>query len=309
MAALILIALLAAPDPRIEAWDAFRAGEEGTTAAIPALRAGLRARVDQEDAPSVRARGAILDALIRLQAPVPWEELKPLWKRHRTEVFLLAAIARDETALVECLDDLGNLPWQAACNLLAARRNEDLARHLLKTLELKVHLQVVTPGSNVMHGLGGRCGGGRGCGRLTVWEGWPPLARYKLTTEKARGAIAFAPGKCGTVFYRRRTYDVGTHGVGSSSSWTDRNPMRIVYLNEVLGRDSQLVYEVTAHIEWTGADAYVRDAMKARDEVRGKFAAVAKALLKPDERVEPKITLEVHDVRDVKKPALPKLPG
>ena len=40
MAALILIALLAAPDPKIEAWDAFRAGEEGTTAAIPALRAG-----------------------------------------------------------------------------------------------------------------------------------------------------------------------------------------------------------------------------------------------------------------------------
>jgi len=302
LAAILVTSLLAAPAD--EAWEAFRAGEQGRAEAIPALRKMLRS-------PDQRVSRAALDSLVRLQAEVPWNELQPLWTRHRAPVLILLARHPEKhgATLVSLLDDMRQLQWQAACNVLAPRKTAGLALHLLKTLELRLDLVVVTPGTLAGVGLGGGSIAGRACGRMVVPEGWPPVARYDLTTREARGAVPFARG-ASTVFYVRKVYGPGTHGIGTRTEHSDRNPLRLAYLEQLLGRDTGLKLATRASIDFTDGDTYVRDALKARDDLARDFDKLAAALLKPAkaEPLKARIKIQVHDLRHQKKPALPTLP-
>jgi len=309
---LLLAALALAQDrsPRDDAWYAWRAGERGDEATVSELRRLLQRTDDRT------VRETVLDALIQLKARVPWTELEDLSRRQLTRVLILQAQHPRENrdGLLALLNrSLPHYHWAAACNLLVAQKAPGLAARLLARFEPTLQISVVDPDDERIYGLGSGIGGGRGDGRLTVAEGWPPRAYYSLTNGKG---VVIAPGRH-PIAYRRKVVTKGTRGIGSSTPQEDRQPLRLEYLAQLLDTDAKaLPLRARSHIRiaWSGARSFEDEVRAARRRIRlAQRRVVAglkeRELLTENEAADftPRVKLEIKDHREPKSPPLPEL--
>jgi hypothetical protein len=303
-----------------QAWGAYLAGERCDGAAIPALRRLLAARLADESRHDRVVRRTVLDALIRLEADVPWEELEVLPRSHGTEVLVLLARRprANRAALLELFDrPLSQRQWLAVGNLLAAQRAPGFAARLLERLETVLRITVVEPEQCSVGGGSRRILGGSGDAVLRVEEGWPPVARYFLLERCRPGARPLAPGRR-PIWVIRVEAKQGPRGFGDQHRRYDRHVLRLEYLAQLLGREPDragLERETSTRIVWEDPRDFVREALTARGDIVARHRRVVRELLngglltaEEASALEPRIVLRVEDRRELKVPALPSLP-
>lgn len=313
--------LLKSQGNRERAWGAYLAGAHGLKEHAP-LVVGLL-----ED-PSVAAGGweeslvrqAALDALIRLEADVPAEQLLPLYTSSPDEVVILLSRAPkggERELLALFAEEAPDERWAAVGNLLTEARALGFAARLLR--ELKVVASVYVYDSEGDRGYGGGSGGGfgGGCGAAQRPEGFPPVGYYTLSLSGVRGAVVFAPGRH-TVYYLR-TLSAGGCG-GGYGRWLTRDERRVEYLADLLrATEAELGLDARPFREVICKDArQCRRALVAlRDEIvraheQTLLRLLGEGLLGPAEASElsPDITFDLNDSRDRKTFPLPdKLGG
>jgi len=137
---------LRAEEPTEVAWAAWRAGEDGRRDLVRPLRAALARLAGQDDCEGQLVRLYVLDAMLRLDARVPGEELLPhAVGMLRAPALLLAAnTPLANTAYFRArFDDEGqDLEWQACGNLLAAQNAPGFAAACLAHCELELSVDV-----------------------------------------------------------------------------------------------------------------------------------------------------------------------
>jgi hypothetical protein len=317
--------LLASEEPREQAWGAYRAASERVDGAVPALRRLLAAHVGEDSEESRLVRETVLDSLIRLEANVPWKELRDLPARDRTRVLILLAKhpAEHVAALRELADDdLPEVEWLLVCNLLCKERAPGFAAFLLVGLELTLEIKVRDPKPGLQLGIGGGIGGGFGSrGRLRVRPGWPPRAHYSLDKNYRGGRggrVLVAPGPH-PIYYKRREVKEGAGGIGTTTSLGDRNRYRIEYLAELLGTPVKSIGLRTHSfvvVAWKDEASYLADAWNAHQRIYRAWDGVVESLLDLElltaeeaKGLRPELKTIVDDRRESKFPRLPELPG
>src|SRR5262245_59435744 len=137
---------LRAEEPTEVAWAAWRAGEDGRRELLRPLRAVLARYAGQDDSEGQLVRLFVFDALLRLDARVPGEELLPhATGALRAPALLLAAKAPlANPAYFRARFDQGSedLEWQACGNLLAAQNAPGFAAACLARCELELRVDV-----------------------------------------------------------------------------------------------------------------------------------------------------------------------
>lgn len=314
--------LLASDEPREQAWGAYRAASERIDGAVPALRRLLAAHVGKDSKESALVRETVLDSLIRLEANVPWKELRELPASDRTRVLILIAKhpAEHVAALRELADDdLPESEWLLVCNLLCKERAPGFAAFLLAGLEMTLEVKVLEPRPGLQIGLGGGAGSGFGSrSRLQVRPGWPPRAHYSLGRAEHGGSVLVAPGPH-SIYYVRREVKGGSGGIGSTWSHGDRDRYRIEYLAALLGMPAKKIglrQRSFAFVMWKDEASYLEEAWKAHQRIYRPWEDVVESLRELDLLTEdeakglhPEVKTIVDDQRESKVPALPELPG
>lgn len=310
----------------VRAWGAYIAGHHGIEDAVPELRGLLHSLAGDEDRKASKATAkheryvcyAALDALIRLEAKVPSDELLSLPGRFKTHAFLLMIDEPEENqaALVDLISSSPTVRecWKGVCNLLAPLKTPGLAAFLLNGLHLKVELTVVDPGK-----FGGGGSGGTGSGEtwFSVPAGFPPITLYDLEERWRAGCILVADGDH-PIFCRRQVVEPGrSAGSGSPSSSRKNNKYRMEFLAQLAGVEvEELGYKPrrSKTIEWTGSEAFMSDVNAVRTIVRKDFEIFAaffqsRDLISPEEMhaLRPSIGFHVHDLREDKSEKLPDI--
>jgi len=315
---LLLAGLASAQDPLDQlasentgdrAWGAFRAGELGVQEAVPVLRRAL-ARGD--------IRSHALDALIRLDARLDWQELEPHLAQYPAQVFILLARRPEANrdglrALVR--DPSGDLLWLGACNLLATLKDEALAGLLLAGLELELELSVVDGGSSLCGGGGGSGSGGRGCMRVLVTPGRAPAVFYRLVEKQGPDARPIAPG-LHPIWYERIVLQKSGGLSAPARRRRDRHALRLDYVAQLLDTVPERLpvrRQRYAHVSWTDAESCRADVAAARRELEKDHARLVarlqeRGLLPESAEIAPKIVVTVHDRRGDRSVPLPELP-
>ncbi|MEE8104528.1 MAG: hypothetical protein V3T86_03235 [Planctomycetota bacterium] len=314
--------LLAAETPREQALGAYKAADDERKDTIPALRKMLAAEAAKEDGGSAILQRTILDSLIRLEAKLPWKELEPYFRRTRTHVMILVLLhAQDHRDLLLDLFDsekrqLRYLEWVATANALVAQPTPRFAQRLLKDIEITVHLDITSPDQGPRAGGFASSGSGRGSGRITVQQGWPPYAVYYLEKNAGTREVLVAPGRT-PIYYRRHVVESGTGGTGGSTPKDRRNSDRFGYLAELLGKKRSAIPIDDTHrvgVVFTDDATYKLDAAAARHEAVERFRKlcdqfVALGLLDANvaNRIKPRTKYRAFDLRERGSPALPAL--
>ncbi len=316
--------LMASQSHAVRAWGAYIAGHHGLKEAIPELRGLLHSVAGDEDGYPHRKVAQIehyvcyaaLDALIRLEAEVPSNELLALPGRFKTCAFLLlyGEPKENQAALLDLVrsSPTARACWTAVCNLLVPLKTPGLAAFLLDGLHLKVELTVVDPGK---FGGGGSSGSGSGDAWFSVPEGFPPITLYFLEERQRDGNILVADGDH-PVYCRCRIVEPGrSAGSGSQSSNRKSNDYRMNFLAQLAGVClEELGYNPKRHerIEWTDAAAFMADVSAIRTITRKDFESFAaffqsQGLLSPEEKhvLRPSMEFKAHDLRKDKSEELP----
>jgi len=292
----VVAGLFASADPGRRAWGAYLAGNYQQTRFVPQLRRLLTAAD-----PDVRRQA--LDALIRLDADVPANELLPLWPAHRAPVLILLARApgQNRVALRSLLnEEIIGTEWVAVHNLLVSIKAPGLAMELLSHMTVRVTVLVCDAGGRCgSYGAGGG-GGVSNCGGVGYRPGFPPLYHYTLTSTPARGDRLLAPGRH-PIHYRRRRNPSHNGGI------VDRERYRLEYLAQLLDTQPEklpLRRSSIRSIDWPGADRYPAAIEAVREEMAAQFAALvqmlhARGLATPHETdgLRPRIDLNIIDTR------------
>lgn len=308
--------LLKSYEHRERAWGAYLVGlyrlKDQTRSLVSILEdENLRGGGAEESV----VRQAALDALIQLDAEVPAEALLPLYSYAPDEVLILLARSteKNQSALLTLFrEDVSNVRWLAAGNLLAQTRAPGFAARLLASLKIKAFVYVYD--SEDDHRLFGRGqNGGGGCGGYGMSPGreFPPVGYYDLGDGARRGAIVLATGPR-VIYYTRDTEHTSCT---PDANWLDRDSMRVDYLEELL-RGSE---EMTGFDDSLWQEVVCRDATRcgkalagARDRIRRAYGALLRLMLSDGlldgaeaAELKPDITLEVTDARNAKSFPLP----
>lgn len=304
----VVAGLLASPDPGQQAWGAQLAGNYGQAKFVPDLRKLLVGTH-----PDVQLQA--LDALIRLNAEVPSDELLLIWPTHRTPVLiLLARAAQENLEVLRSLtkEELDPKEWVAVYNLLVSNKAPGIAAELVGALKVRVTV-TVRDSAEVGPGYGAGEGGSiASCGGIGFRPGFPPLHLYVLADRAQPGDVVLAPGRH-PIHYRRQQ-------TGSSSySSIDRNAYRYDYLADLLMTQPEylpLRREVSRAVDWKGADEYLAELQAARQQVEADFQSLVRKLKERDlvtsretDGLKPKVDFEIFDGRANQQPPLPAAPG
>jgi hypothetical protein len=317
---------MASQSHAVRAWGAYVAGHHGLESAVPELRGLLHSLAGVKDGHPHRKVAqlehyvvyAALDALIRLDAKVPSDELLALPGRFKTHALLLMVgeLEENQAALVDLISSSPTARecWTGVCNLLVPLKTPGLSAFLLKGLHLKVELTVVDPGK-----FGGGAGRGMafGDGSFSVPAGFPPVTLYVLEEKQRKGNILIADGKH-PIYCRRRVVQPGsTAGTGSNSSNHESNEYRMEFLAQLAGVEvEELGFKPRRSdtIEWTGAAVFKTDVSAIRTIARKDFENFAaffqsQGLLSPEEMhvLRPAIEFNVHDLREDQSEELPEI--
>ena len=298
---------LRADDPKEIAWGALRAAAQRLVACEPELRGALRRLAGDRAWLARRAANGVLDALVRIDAKVPAEELEPFV--HFAPAVVLAARAGDDALLLAAFRRLGRSgdAWWACGQLLANARNPEFVRDLLLVpIAIVVHVGAVTepmPESAVY------------CSMDTD-RGWPSYARYTFGSDARAGDFLVRDGTV-PVYCAR---DLGSAG---SCRWPEaergeRERARLRWLLDLLGPQHHLPILAPDQVSttpWTDAAALVTFATARRTRLTAEWqrlvdACVAAKLLPPKAAaaLTPPITIALVDHRpELGRSALPDM--
>jgi hypothetical protein len=284
------------------AWGAYLAGEEKVEAAIPALIRLLRRHTPTAKPRSVpkgavrwsKVRTLLLDALIRLDAPVPSEVLLPYLERpHRSAALILLLLRPKKNVAIllkqfdrEVSGNIGNVGRNIG-EVLAAHRAPGVAQRLLARLSARVHVAVgsedrVTDASMPTGG-----GGSVGCGFVSVPEGHPPNVSLDFTSGSFASRLDARPR------FRRREVPGGTKRRllcgGGAMSWSSST---IEWARKVIAHMAGLarlefperldvtVAVIEANLSDPPEEKLIAAAVKHRDALHRRYYEILRRLVK-----------------------------
>ena len=313
--------LLKSYENKERAWGAYLAGIYGLRGQADSLVSILEDEaLSGGGSEEAVVRQAALDALIRLDAEVPSEALVPLYASAPDEVLILLARSpeKNQRALLTLFtEDITNVRWLAAGNLLAQTRAQGFAARLLGSLKIEASVYVYDrEGDHRLFGGGGNGGGGCGGYERSFGGELPPVGYYDLTDGARRGATVLATGPR-IVYYTRAQYQTACP---SGSYWLDRDSLRVEYVKELLrggeevtNFDDSLWHEVVCK----DAPQCLKALAGVRDQIRRAYDALVRRMLNEGlldgaeaAGLKPDITLDITDAREGKSFPLPdKLRG
>jgi hypothetical protein len=294
--------LLASNDSALLAWGAEMAARSGQDEYVPELRRLLAWSDD-------RVKEQALDALIRLKAKVPPEDLSSIPPALQAQV-IIVAIGNMNISMLASL--LAENPRQDATWVAL---NEGLVQveaagtywpKLLREWTIHVVIYVIDPGKTALlesQPKGGHCGDSVGQDR----SGFPPRATYRLSINPELGdTVLLARPK--PVYYRRAS------NPGGCDIQIDRNDYRgdfIVFgANVYPPAKTRYRYDIT----WTDDRSYTAGVDRLRKDLLADYQRVLDGLVKrrhippEDSALRPHIAVEITDQRSNKAHDLPATP-
>ena len=317
-----ILARLGSEEMSERAWGAYLAGKENLREAVPFLVEILRTERPGRDREGRHYFENVLDALIRLEAQVPPDALRPWLDAGYGPALILAS--RDPAAhaapLLQLFAKTGEklYPYSIAVgNLLARQPPPGFTIQLLERIPLDLFVTVRDPGAFVGRGRSRSLSVRSGDGLVRIPEGFPPRVIYQLTVDgKADGAALLADGPR-PVFYVREEYASDT-GFGSSHRPADSPEASLEWLAALLVRptkDPTLATSRSVHVDWAGPDDYRNQVGRARDALLTSWFAVVRecfdrGLVSRAEALayQPKVDLDVGDLRKEKTDLPPLTP-
>lgn len=309
-------------DPRAFAWYAHGAAEEGRIAAIENLRAWLRDTAGSDDRRVFLARHCTVDALVRLRASLPGEELGRLLRgdvrdaaavlvvRHATLPAARSAFdAMDEDDFLYATGE-----WIAVGNRLAREDASAAVVRLLArfTTDLRIYLDD-DPGPVSYRRPVGSVPGDR---IFSLPEGFPPIPVYHVDTWRSGEAELLADGP--RPAYVRRYVCRERFGAGGSFGEPHRDDVRLEWLAAALETEpGELALErfPCRSLGYPSESVLLRRIAKAREEVARAFGETADrcreaGLLTAAERrwLDPRIAITIIDRRARKDLPVPDPP-
>lgn len=256
--------LLSSREPGQLAWGAYLAGESGQRAAVPLLIPLLR-----HAHPDVQL--ASIDALIRLRADVPSENLKALridGSFDATLVLLSFNPRKHSSVLLDLLDrPLDHTEWTAVSSLLWTSPPPGYAARLLREWKLQSTVEVKDSPTGIS------CGGS---GYIILAKperdrsGFPPIWHYVLRTGVVMPeATAIADGPH-PISFQRETRP------RSGGSLAPRHDFRRDYLQSLAGLGLPGPLFV---FWWTDTGSYLADAENLRALIRKCMTDLRQALV------------------------------
>jgi len=199
--------------------------------------------------------------------------------------------------------------WLALANLLLETRSPGFAGTIARDLRVVVLITVSDDGEAIS---GRGEGGGIGCGVLGRAPGFPPLAAFRLTTEREEGSQLLIAGPR-PVYYERVPGKAGQPPYASVTVEVVTADDRLAYLGALLDARTLDVTGTEHHgLRWAGrADLSARIASlkrAAEDRYDDLLDALASAgILDAVERraLRPQVLVEVVDMRRDRSERLP----
>jgi len=293
--------LLASTDSAQLAWGAELAARSGLEAYVPELRR-LLAWTDD------RVKEQALDALIRVQAKIPPEELTPLPPVMRSQVIILAIRNGNRGILESLLAE--NPPHDAtwvALNEGLIQRGGAPAYWSKQLREWTIHvvIYVVDPGKTPVirpQDGSGRCGDSYRQDR----PGFPPRATYDLFLDPQPGDTALIT-RPKLVYYRRHSGHFGCDPP------IDRNDYRgdfIAFAANVSPVKTHNRYDIA----WTDDQSYVAGVDRLRRDLLADYQRMLDGMVKrrllpsEDSALRPHVVVGIEDQRSSKEHGLPPTP-
>lgn len=274
-------------DPRDVAWGAYEAGSRRMIDARFDLIEVLPACTGQPEREWSRARSAVLDALVRLEAKLPIELLTPFlyrFPRPNAARILLANAARaDENCLLSLLPRLAGRDGSVSIeelligNLLCELRAAPFAKQLLplSSMELTVYVGCWGRSGGYVGGGVGMPGSGRGGAAIPPLQGFPPFVTYDLRRGDPKdGRWSLVADGPRPIYYRRAEHlgdaSDSTRGVGRlrydecAAEWlADMAGVKVA--DAVLPENDWLV------VHWGDVQRVVSRVTAARDELLDRY--------------------------------------
>ena len=192
--------------------------------------------------------------------------------------------------------------WLAACNLLLGASPGMLVPELLELAEVRLTIDVTSPGSGFWSSSHAS---GRGCGSGRRLDGFPPVVWYELRVARTANCIADGPQP---VSFVRTERTEATYGVGGGMHHVDcvdyalRSLGRLAEQSE---RELGLRSSVQRSVEWAGADALRATVAGLEQRLAGEWSLLrgelaTRALVSPEVArcTRLRIVREVNDRRD-----------
>lgn len=289
--------LLASKDPARLAWGAELAARSGQAEFAPDLRRLLGSAND-------RVKEQALDALIRLKAKVPPEELAPLLPRFRAQVIILAkANGNRDILLSQLRENQPRDPTWVALNesLLQIGGGRTYWSALLGEWTIHARIYVTDAGRTPV--VGPQTGGAE-CidGMLDDRAGFPASCAYFffLTPRPGDSVLNETPHP---VFYRRRYTGCDIR--------IDRDDYRGDFVASLENLETPVKGHMRFDVVWLNDDAYRAEVNRLRAGMLAEFQQildwmVKRGLLLPeDAAMKPHIAVGIEDQRLSKAHELP----
>jgi hypothetical protein len=293
--------LLASNDPARLAWGAELAARNESQELAPEIRRLL-------NWPDDRVKEHALDALIRLKAKVPPEELTPLPPSLAVQEMILAVANGHRNILSSMLaQNPGNDAMWVALHesLMRIGPGRDFWPALLREWTIHVAILVTDPGRTAV--LGSGIGGGM-CGDAPSEPrtGFPTRATYSLFLDSKPGDTVLV-SQPHPVYYRRSSNPSGC------DIQIDRDDYRGDFVSSVVHIETPLKGHLTYDISWPNDEAYSAEMDRLRARTLAGFQQVLDSLVKrrmlpPEDAVlRPHIAVALEDQRSNKSRALPAI--
>lgn len=318
----VLRTMLASDDSRTVAWGAYEAGRRRARALIHVLLHLAQHRTLRTKEIDTWALGAVLAALVDLEARAPRELLLKLWRGGRMTTSVILAIEngtkQDLLALWDATSKDGS-PYdeeRALGNALASRWVGGFARRLLADLKIELHLLVRSDDREAFWRR--PSGSVPGDGRYTVPVGYPPIVVHGVTTLSGAGNVVLADGIEPIYRYRweHKERTIGFGVVHGMPTWQEAHREWLSMLLGYSWRMREVVppRDMAYAYRWGWKAGYRRWAQEKFDEVHAAYWRLARELIAEKELTReeaaglvPKIEIRVHDDRTRKTTRLPQL--
>jgi hypothetical protein len=300
-----------APDNVSIAWTAYRAAEAGDRSEVGALQAFLPALLERTSDEGRYALGAVLDALWRLDARPPLNLIPRIYETHPVEaiMFLTRFGAERDAVALPLLRGAPRYEWLTLANLMLNTQPHGFGEAIARELRVFILVTVSENGSGI---LGRLPGPGIGCGVFGRAPGFPPLAAFRLRTEREDSSHLLTPGPR-PVYYERVPGKTGQRPYACVIVEEVTAEDRLAHLGALLRAPTLDVRGSEHHaLAWTGrADLSARIASlrrAAEDRYAHLLDALASAgVLDAAERraLRPQVQIEVVDLRRDRSERLP----
>lgn len=289
----VVTGLLASREPSQLAWGAYLAGNYQQKSAIPAIIPLLRFA-------DASVQLAAMDALIRLDADVPKEDLSAFLTTNQVDP-VLVLLARDPKRhgdfLMRLLDrQLNDTEWVAVNSVLTAAPPPGFAARLLREWNFHFSIQVLDS-----YGSGSDGGCGWGGGETPARRpGYPPMFFYVIKEGIGTGDTVLATGPHPVSYQRKEP-------AGRFGPCISKDGYRRDYLRSLAGfnSDDKEVRALTfgASIRWVDVTQYQEEAAALLADIQKsvsyiRTALIGRGLLTEEESTGgPKLQVVVNDVR------------